>query len=1016
MSTLKKVLALTLALAMILSVSAFAGSYKADTYKDAASIDKDCEDSIELLYALDIMQGDAQGNFRPNDTITRAEVAKMIYVIKNYGKDDKAVTYQDAKIFSDVSATAWYAGYVNYCGVTKLIQGRGNGTFGPNDAVTTAAAAKMLLTAVGYDAEARGYTGANWDKNVLSDAAIVGLLDDYNYTTIGNAPRQWVAVMFANALTNAYTYETMAALPYNGLITSVNVGGNNNVVTFGYKYYKLDEFTGYLFATEDVYIDKIGEGEKKNSKGASVYTADEDMAIFAKKSGAVKTANKTEFVEVDNPGLGYMDLGQQYRVIYNTKTYAVYSAKATGKSVVADSELKDIEVENTQATSKNDPNNKYSFTIGEMDAKFDSADIKALNVVDGGTNGVENAKTYNVKTLAGVAGDLKTDLYRAIDKDGDGDIDYMIIVNYTYAQVTKVAEHKSYGEYFLANGANGQALNPAGFTGDKWYISDTVNTDAELEKGNVLKVNFNPDNGKYDVEVLPVAEGVAYEKRSSKGVYTLGGEEYMIAANGWTTVNEQSLAFSNLKDNMDLVADGELIVLVEPTESNYDNLDDINAQLVMVTDAYTDVYTSSNHNRMYIDYMTIDGEMHEEVRYVDGKDTASKDTDDANVNYDELADTLNAQGEVTKQGYLSKDQRLFVLKETSDGVYLVKLDETYVQDNGTVVGNAKDILSYASSLLDGYHEATDVLDTARDSFGGDFINNENKFFVSYLNQYNTRKFAVMTMDDLGEGTQNGAFIQGLYTAKRGVKTYQAGYIDIGKLNLNKATGYLYTSTGNVSSASYGTYTLEDVYFSDSTEAQTIEVSGDLKHGVEANRLYGYTYEKVNGEKVYNLYLVDEFSFADHLDKDEVIKYTSRFNTTYTFDAKDTDKVTGVAVQDGKYEMIDLRVVSNKNTVTGRYNGSDEVLTLASDCQIVLKKVVLNRDETQTKPTDDKKDELAFSIEEEISFVDFDQLREAAPFNGSDDTYTYYSDYGFAGSADGVTMLYVVTYAVEKAAQ
>lgn len=227
MSTLKKVLALTLALAMILSVSAFAGSYKADTYKDAASIDKDCEDSIELLYALDIMQGDAQGNFRPNDTITRAEVAKMIYVIKNYGKDDKAVTYQDAKIFSDVSATAWYAGYVNYCGVTKLIQGRGNGTFGPNDAVTTAAAAKMLLTAVGYDAEARGYTGANWDKNVLSDAAIVGLLDDYNYTTIGNAPRQWVAVMFANALTNAYTYKTMVAIPGNGLLNeSAAIKGN----------------------------------------------------------------------------------------------------------------------------------------------------------------------------------------------------------------------------------------------------------------------------------------------------------------------------------------------------------------------------------------------------------------------------------------------------------------------------------------------------------------------------------------------------------------------------------------------------------------------------------------------------------------------------------------------------------------------------------------------------------------------------------------------------------------------
>ena len=77
MSTFKKLLALTLALAMVLSVSAFAG-YKADTYKDAAGIDEDCEDAIELMYALDIMKGDANGNFNPTATIKRAEIAKMI--------------------------------------------------------------------------------------------------------------------------------------------------------------------------------------------------------------------------------------------------------------------------------------------------------------------------------------------------------------------------------------------------------------------------------------------------------------------------------------------------------------------------------------------------------------------------------------------------------------------------------------------------------------------------------------------------------------------------------------------------------------------------------------------------------------------------------------------------------------------------------------------------------------------------------------------------------------------------
>ena len=852
MSTLKKVLALTLALAMILSVSAFAGSYKADTYKDAASIDKDCEDSIELLYALDIMQGDAQGNFRPNDTITRAEVAKMIYVIKNYGNDDKAVTYQDAKIFSDVSATAWYAGYVNYCGVTKLIQGRGNGTFGPNDPVTTAAAAKMLLTAIGYDAEQRGYTGANWDKNVLSDAAIVGLLDDYKYTTIGNAPRQWVAVMFANALTNAYTYKTMVANPYNGLITSSTSG--MDIVTFGKKYYGLEEFTGYLYATDSAYI----AGNKAANDGRLVFNDGDDELVV--KSGA----------------LGYMDLGQEFRVIYkDNSNHTPYSIKATGKSVVADAELKDIEVANSQATSKNDANNKYVFTIGEMEAKFDKATIKALTVDT--KESVVAAANYSVSTLANDAGDLKTDLYRAIDKDGDGDIDYMIIVKYTYAQVTKVAEHKSYGEYFLANGANGQALNPAGFTGDKWYISDTVNTDAELEKGNVLKINFNPDNGKYDVEVLPVISDVTYEKRTTKGVHTLGGEEYEVADNGFEAKAAKPVLVSkNLKDNMDVVADGSLVVLASLVESNYDNLDDINAQLVMVTEAYADVYTSG-YDRQYISYMTIDGELHEEVRYVDGKDEGTESTA-KNVNFAELA------GE---QGYLANNQRLFVVKESGNGVYLVKLD----------ANNAQDVLSYSSSLLDGYKEDTKALDTEDNTFGGDYVANENKFFVSYyktkadMDAHKNMKFAVVTLDDLGEGTAN-AFMQGLYETKRSYNNYLAGHIYLGVLNLKADAGYLYTTSGNAYDVGDDEWYLTDVVFSEGASEKDIQVAkvdnGDgmkalsKSNPVYANCLYSYTYDKVQGEdKVYELTLIDETKSADK----------NEFDFTYDLDGTVTDAAT-----------------------------------------------------------------------------------------------------------------------------
>ena len=321
MSTFKKVLALTLALAMVLSVSVFAGSYKADTYKDAANIDADCEEAIELMYALDIMTGDNLGNFNPTATITRAEIAKMVYVILNYGEDDLAVNYKGAKFFSDVTAGSWYEGYVNYLATTKLVQGRPDGTFGPSDPVTCAEAAKMLLTAIGYSAEARGYTGANWAQNVLSDAAIIGLLKGYDYNTNAYAPRQWVAVMFQNALEDAYTFDTMRPT-FSGLLTSGNA--NYAYQTMGEKYY------GFV----------VIEGELTGTKTAEVV------------AGAATTSSK--YVRIDGElvrgtGLTYMDLGEEFRVIAtvydeegDTVYYEALSCRNTGNYTAAYAEVQDI--------------------------------------------------------------------------------------------------------------------------------------------------------------------------------------------------------------------------------------------------------------------------------------------------------------------------------------------------------------------------------------------------------------------------------------------------------------------------------------------------------------------------------------------------------------------------------------------------------------------------------------------------------------------------------------------------
>ena len=670
-----------------------------------------------------------------------------------------------------------------------------------------------------------------------------------------------------------------------------------------------------------------------------------------------------------------------------------------------------------------------------MEAKFNSSNIKAITVnnkvdfdndkdiIVDTDDGDKYAKGgYSVDELKAVAGDKSADLYRAIDKDGDGDIDYMIIVEYTYAYVNKVGEHKSYGEYFTAELDNEVTYKPAGYSNDggKWYLDDVVNTDDEIEKGNFIKVNYNLDNAAYDVEVLAVEDEVTYEKRSTKGVHTLGGEEYVIADKAFDEAAAE-LVSGNLKDAMTIVVDGEFIVYAEPVDSDYTDLADVNAQLVMVTAAYKDDYSNSSYDRKYIEYMTIDGELHEEVRYLDGKDTADTD-DDANVNYDEIA------------GYLAKNQRLFALREKDGKVYLIKLD----------ADNAQDILDYSSSLLDGYRETTDTLDTDDNEFGNDYVENENEFFVSYVDEDGDLNFTVSTIDELGEGVDKNAFIQGLYETKRSYDIYLAGHLYLPNLELDQATGYLYTTSGDAYDVDDDEWYLMDVVFDDG-EAEGDIMIGSVDNGargihagctdktncnltdndkacsyaiseknyVFANALYSYTYDLDNGDKVYNLTLVD--------DKDTVSEAGSRIDATYGnggfSELKDDEAGSD-------YELVNIYTADNGDEmIVADHELGREKLEMASSYVIAMKKVVLDRDETQT----DESDDLYFSIDTEISFIDFATLEandsddSELPFdiyNGeSDDTYEYYSDYRYVLNTSGtVKMLYVITYAVEIEAQ
>ncbi|MCF0150743.1 MAG: S-layer homology domain-containing protein, partial [Firmicutes bacterium] len=135
---MKKVLSFALVLAMILgSVSmAFAGGY---AYPDTKGID--AEEAINVLTGLGVLEGYSDGTFKPEKTVTRAEMVKMIIAALNMPVKEGTYSTQ----FVDVAPTAWYSAYVSYGVTLGIIEGKSATIFDPNGIVTYDQAITMTM-------------------------------------------------------------------------------------------------------------------------------------------------------------------------------------------------------------------------------------------------------------------------------------------------------------------------------------------------------------------------------------------------------------------------------------------------------------------------------------------------------------------------------------------------------------------------------------------------------------------------------------------------------------------------------------------------------------------------------------------------------------------------------------------------------------------------------------------------------------------------------------------------------
>lgn len=355
MRNLKKVLALVLAFSMMFSVVAFAN------YADVAA-DADYAGAVELLSALGILQGDDLGNFNPDNTITRAEFAAV--VCRALGLENAANGAKGATQFTDVAADHWASGYINLATQNGIINGYGDGTFGPEDKVTYEQAVKMLVCALGFEPMAATKGGYPTGYLVVANQYKITA----GVTATAEAPRSTVAQLVYNALTTPKMDQTSF-----GTDEKYEVLDGKN-----------DRDYATLLTDRDIYIATGVVGEKDGDEIAVKLTENSDDFEFG-MYGEKRSDGFQNVMGSDNT-INFKINGSNIES-YQHQNVDVYVEKISGKYYV------------------------LAIVASDIGETFEilSDDIKAIN--DKGANGIEveyydennKTKTLKLDTKASIA-------------------------------------------------------------------------------------------------------------------------------------------------------------------------------------------------------------------------------------------------------------------------------------------------------------------------------------------------------------------------------------------------------------------------------------------------------------------------------------------------------------------------------------------------------------------------------------------------------------------------------------
>ena len=163
----RKLLSLLTAAGLCLGLTGYAG---AASFPDVS--DADTALAVEVLSGLGIVSGGSDGNYYPDQGLTRAQFCKLAVLAGGHGDQVSGSAYRT--LFSDVTGSHWAAPYINLACEEGLVSGYGNGTFGPDDPVTVGQAVTVALRLLGYTTD---QVGPFWPEDYMALGEQLGLLE-----------------------------------------------------------------------------------------------------------------------------------------------------------------------------------------------------------------------------------------------------------------------------------------------------------------------------------------------------------------------------------------------------------------------------------------------------------------------------------------------------------------------------------------------------------------------------------------------------------------------------------------------------------------------------------------------------------------------------------------------------------------------------------------------------------------------------------------------------------------------